>query len=335
MSRPPISRPGSPLLADLRSALRLRHYSSRTVEAYAGWVRRFVRFHGTRHPGELGEAHVVQFLTWLAEERRVAAATQTQAASAILFLYRDVLRLPLGRLEPLVRARQPRRVPVVLTREEVRLVLAALDGTPRLVAGLLYGSGLRLLEALRLRVKDVDFGAGELVVRRGKGGKDRVTMLPEVSRRPLAEHLQRVRARHQRDLALGAGCAALPDALGRKLPGAGRAWTWQWVFPAARLGVVDELGGRGRHHLHKSVIQRAMHAAVRRTGITKRATCHSLRHSFATHLLEDGYDIRTVQELLGHASVTTTMVYTHVLNRGGRGCGVRRTGGVSGLMGSA
>jgi integron integrase len=315
--------PGSRLLADLRSALRVRHYSPRTVEAYAGWVRRFVRFHGTRHPDTLSEAHVAHFLTWLAEEGRVAAATQTQAASAIVLLYRDVLRRPLGRLELLVRARQPRRVPVVLTREEVRLVLAELTGTQRLVAGLLYGSGLRLLEALRLRVKDVDFGAGELTVRRGKGEKDRVTVLPQVSRVGLTVHLRRGRAMHERDLLRGAGRVLLPGALARKLPGADRSWPWQWVFPATRVVELEvSVGGpaaRGRHHLHESVLQRAMQEAVRRSGIPKRATCHTLRHSFATHLLEDGYDIRTVQELLGHASVTTTMVYTHVLNRGGLG----------------
>jgi site-specific recombinase XerD len=219
---------GSRLLAALRSALRVRHYSPRTVEAYTGWVRRFVRFNGTRHPDTLNEAHVARFLTWLAEDGRVAAATQTQAASAIVLLYRDVLRRPLGRLESLVRARQPRRVPVVLTREEVRLVLAELNGTPRLVAGLLYGSGLRLLEALRLRVKDVDFGGGEVTVRRGKGEKDRVTVLPQASRAGLAVHLRRVHAVHERDLLCGAGRVMLPGALARKLPGADRSWPWQY-----------------------------------------------------------------------------------------------------------
>ena len=290
--------------------------SSRTVEAYVAWVRRYIKFHGTRHPAELTGADVAAFLSWLAQERRVSASTQTQAASALVFLYRDLLDIPLGRFEELVRARQPRRVPVVLTRGEVAAVLAELDGTPRLVCELLYGSGLRLLEALQLRVKDVDLGLGELRVRRGKGDKDRVTMLPQVTCSRLVAQLARVDALHRRDLARDAGRVVLPGALARKIPSADRSLAWQWVFPATRLMVVDASGNRGRHHLHPSVIQRAMQRAVVRAGLTKRATCHTLRHSFATHLLEDGYDIRTVQELLGHRDVSTTMVYTHVLNRG-------------------
>jgi integron integrase len=265
----------------------------------------------------VAEPDVTRFLSWLAEDGRVSAATQTQAASALVFLYREVLDRPLGRFEQLVRAKQPRRLPVVLTRDEVARVLAELTGSRRLVCELLYGSGLRLLEALRLRVKDVDFGLGELMVRRGKGEKDRVTVLPQVSKARLIAHLDRVQEQHRADLACDGGRVLLPDALARKIPGAERSWPWQWVFPATRLSVLDAGGRRGRHHLHESVIQRAMQQAVRAAGLTKRATCHTLRHSFATHLLEDGYDIRTVQELLGHRDVSTTMVYTHVLNRGG------------------
>jgi integron integrase len=309
--------PAHRLLSQVRGALRLRRYSPRTVEAYAGWVRRYVRFLGLAHPADLGGRDVARFLTWLAESARVSAATQTQAASALVFLYRHVLDLPLGRFDDLVRARRPVRLPVVLTRDEVARVLGQLEGTPRLVAGLLYGSGLRLLEALRLRVKDVEFGAGQLVVRRGKGGKDRVTVLPQASVAELTAHLGRVRALHLADLARGAGRVVLPDALASKMPKAERAWAWQWVFPATRLVVLGRDGSRGRHHLHESVVQRAVAAAVIGAGLSKRATCHTFRHSFATHLLEDGYDIRTVQELLGHRDVSTTMIYTHVLNRGG------------------
>lgn len=272
-----------------------------------------------RHPAELGTDDIVGFVSWLAGERKVSAATQTQATSALLFLYREVLQRDVGRLPAMLRARQPRRRPVVLTRGEVAQILGALGGTPSLVCGLLYGSGLRLLEALRLRVKDVDFEAGELVVRRGKGDKDRVTMLPETVRTPLAGHLRCVQALHRRDLAAGLGHVLLPGALGRKLPNANREWHWQWVFPAGRCTVLDERGLKGRHHLHESVIQRAVRRALLVSGITKRASCHTFRHSFATHLLEDGYDIRTVQELLGHRDVSTTMIYTHVLSRGGLG----------------
>jgi integron integrase len=304
------------LMAQLRAALALKHLSPRTVEAYVGWVRRYIRFHGLRHPAELGGAEVAGFLSWLAQERRVSASTQTQAASALVFLYRELLDIPLGRFEDLVRARQPKRVPVVLTRGEVAAVMARLEGTPRLVCQLLYGSGLRLLEALQLRVKDVDLGMSALTIRRGKGDKDRVTMVSEEAGRLLVGQLARVEALHRRDLARDAGRVVLPGALVRKIPSADRALVWQWVFPATRLSVLDASGRRGRHHLHQSVIQRAMQQAVAAAGLTKRATCHTLRHSFATHLLEDGYDIRTVQELLGHRDVSTTMVYTHVLNRG-------------------
>jgi integron integrase len=305
------------LLAQLRQAIRLHQYSPRTEEAYAGWVRRFVRFSGMRHPSELGASEVTGFLTHLASAGRVSASTQTQALSALLFLYRHVLGCELEPLGGIVRAAKPVRLPVVLTREEVRAVLRALNGTPRLVAMLMYGSGLRLLEALQVRVKDLDFSSGMIVVRRGKGGRDRVTTLAECVSGELKAQLDKVLRVHQRDLATGGGLAPLPGAIQQKFPGAGKEWGWQYVFPATRR-YADHPGGVWlRHHLHESVVQRAVKRAVLEVGIPKRATCHSFRHSFATHLLQDGYDIRTVQELLGHRDVATTMVYTHVLNRGG------------------
>jgi integron integrase len=259
---------------------------------------------------------ITGFLTALAVEAKVAASTQNQALSALLFLYRDVLELDVPWLDGLVRAKRPERLPVVLCRDEVRAVLENLDGTPRLMACLLYGTGLRLLECCRLRVQDVDFHAHQLVVRGGKGDKDRVTMLPAVLEADLAHQLARAREQHGRDLERGAGCVELPTALARKYPHAGREWPWQWVFPATRMYVDPVTGQRRRHHLHESVLQRAVKDAVRRADLTKRAGPHTLRHSFATHLLEDHHDIRTVQELLGHRDVTTTMIYTHVLNRG-------------------
>ena len=316
---PPQGAGREPLLRQLRRTIRTRHYSRHTEEAYAAWVKRFVRFHGLRHPRELGEREVEQFLSHLAVAGRVAPATQNQALAALLFLYREVLRLPLSVPEATVRAKRRPRLPIVLTRAEVWHVLRTLRGTPALVGLLLYGAGLRLNEALGLRVKDVDLGRGELLVRAGKGGKDRRTVLPESSHRPLEAHLAEVRHLHARDLATGGGRAPLPHALARKFPDAGRQWAWQFVFPAARRYVDGASQERIRHHLHETVMQRAMTRAVREAGLTKRATCHTLRHSFATHLLEDGYDIRTVQELLGHKDVRTTMIYTHVLNRGGRG----------------
>jgi len=306
------------LLDRLREALRVRHRSRRTEEAYAEWVRRFVRFHGKRHPSELGPDAVTAFLNHLAVEGEVAASTQNQALNALVFLYRHVLGRRPDRFEGLVRARGPRRLPVVLTQAEVRALLAELHGVERLVASLLYGGGLRLLEALSLRVKDVDFGRREIRVRRGKGDKDRVTPLPEACSRPLLQHLQEARALHERDVAEGFGVVALPDALARKYPGAAREWSWQWVFPASRRYHDVKTGTERRHHLHETVVQRAVKRAVAAAHITKPASCHTLRHSFATHLLEAGYDVRTVQELLGHRSLQTTMIYTHVLNRGGR-----------------
>lgn len=307
------------LLDQVRAAIRVRGYSRRTETAYVGWIRRFVRFHGLRHPRELGEADVSRFLTYLAVERKVSASTQNQALSALLFLYRNVLKQELKWLDDVVRARRPARLPVVLSRTEVNAILVHLEGTPLLMASLLYGAGLRVLECARLRVKDVDLDRREIVVRDGKGRKDRVTLLPESLGSPLQEHIERVRRQHQRDLGRGLGSVELPTAIERKYPRAAWEWGWQWTFPATRWYRDPVTGRRRRHHLHESVLQRAVKSAVRAADLTKPATCHTFRHSFATHLLEDGYDIRTIQELLGHRDVSTTMIYTHVLNRGGRG----------------
>jgi integron integrase len=304
------------LLDRVRQALQTRHYSRRTEKAYVGWIRRYILFHGKRHPTEMGAPEITQFLTSLAVDRRVAASTQNQALGALLFLYREVLDQNLPWLDDLVRARRPQHVPVVMTRDEVRAVLQHLEGVPRLLALLFYGAGLRLLEGARLRVQDVDFSANLIVIRDGKGAKDPVTMLPAAVKAALARHLAEVRRQHEGDLQAGAGWVELPDALGRKYPNAGRQWGWQWVFPATRLYFHRETRQRRRHHLHESVTQRAVKDAVRRSGIAKHAKCHTFRHSFATHLLEDAYDIRTVQELLGHRDVATTMIYTHVPNRG-------------------
>lgn len=307
------------LLAAVRRALRIRHYSRRTEQAYVRWVRRFVRHCGLRHPAELGAAEVTAFLTHLAVAGKVSAATQNQALAALLFLYREVMRRDIGAVGGVVWAKGPRRLPVVLSRAEVAAVLKAMGGPSRVVAGLLYGSGLRLMEALELRVKDVDLERCEIRVRRGKGGKDRVTILPQRLVGPLTRQLAVARMWWERDRAHGGGRVALPDALARKYPRAPVEWAWQWVFPATRTYVEEGTRVPRRHHLHPSAVQRAFHDAVQAVGLTKHATCHSLRHSFATHLLEDGYDIRTVQELLGHHDVNTTMMYTHVLNRGGLG----------------
>lgn len=304
------------LLDRVRAALRTRHYSRRTEEAYVAWIKRFIFFHGTRHPADMGPGEVTAFLSALAVDRHVAASTQNQALSALLFLYRDVLEVELPWLDDIVRAKRPVRLPVVLTRDEVRALLQHLDGAPRLMACLLYGAGLRVLECCRLRAQDIDLAANQIVVRGGKGDKDRVTMLPAMTKRELRGHLETVRAQHESDIAAGAGWVELPTELLRKYPHAGREWVWQWVFPATRLYRDRVTGQLRRHHLHETVLQRAVRLAAHQAGIAKRASPHTLRHSFATHLLEDGHDIRTVQELLGHRDVSTTMIYTHVLTRG-------------------
>ena len=314
-----MSSPPTRLLDQVRAVLRSKHYAWRTEQAYVDWVVRYVRFHHLRHPRELGADAVAAFLTHLAVEGQVAAATQNQARSALLFLYREVLGLDLPWLNDVVRAKRSVRIPVVLSRDEVAALLRQLDGTPHLVALLMYGSGLRLLEAMQLRVKDVDFQRRELTVRHGKGAKDRRTMLPSRLNAPLHEQIERVLRQHQDDVLRGAGYVALPLAFAQKNPAAARDPGWQWLFPATRWHRDRETGQRRRHHLHESVVQEAIRNARRAAGLTKPATSHTLRHSFATHLLESGYDIRTIQELLGHTDVTTTMIYTHVLNKGGRG----------------
>jgi integron integrase len=306
------------LLDQVRDAVRVRHYSIRTEEAYIDWIRRFILFHGKRHPREMGAAEINQFLTHLAVAGHVSASTQNQAFSALLFLYQKVLEVDPGQITGVIRAKRPRRLPVVLNRPEVRAVLAALQGVPHLASVLLYGAGLRLLDGLRLRVHDLDFIRHEILVRDGKGQKDRVTLLPRAAVPLLQTHLEQVRTLYDRDVAERYG-VYLPDALERKYPRASRQWGWYWVFPAARRGPDPRDGRVKRHHLHPSVLQRAVSAAAAQAGVTRPVSPHTFRHAFATHLLEDGYDIRTVQELLGHESVETTMVYTHVLNRGGRG----------------
>ena len=305
------------LLEQMREQIRLRHYSIRTESVYTDWVRRFIRFHNYRHPLELGGPEVEAFLTHLAVRRDVSVSTQNQALSSILFLYQKVLHVELPWLENVVRAKRPQRLPVVLTRAEVSSVFSQLDGSMWLIANLLYGSGMRLMEALRLRVKDVEFTRHEIVIRDGKGNKDRITMLPLTLAMPLKLHLERVRALHQQDLNEGYGITKMPYALARKYPHAASDWGWQFVFPSKNRSEDPRSGNIYRHHVHEKTVQRAMRNAVRAVGLTKPATPHTLRHSFATHLLESGQDIRTVQELLGHADVKTTQIYTHVLNRGG------------------
>lgn len=308
--------PRPKLLDEVREALRLKHMSIRTEDAYVRWVRRFVLFHDTRHPAELGAPEIRSFLSHLAVEDRVSASTQNQALGALLFLYRTVLRQDVGDLDGVVRARRPKRLPVVFTRAEVQRVLAELKGESAIVGGLLYGSGLRLMEALRLRIKDVDLDAMRLIVRDGKGRKDRITMLPVRLEPSLRRHLERVRLLHEEDLATGGGSVYLPDALARKYPGAATSWIWQYLFPSRQRSVDPRSGTERRHHLSESAIQRSVAQAIRAAEVEKKGSCHTFRHSFATHLLEDGYDIRTVQELLGHKDVKTTQIYTHVLNRG-------------------
>lgn len=304
------------LLESVSDALILRHYSPKTREAYVGWVRRFVLFHGLRHPASMGAREVAAFLSHLATRGNVSASTQNQALAALLFLYGEVLHQPLEFVGGVVHAKRPMRLPVVMSRDEVKAVLGKLSGTWHLMASLLYGSGLRLLECAALRVKDIDFTAGQILVRRGKGQKDRVTVLPRSTMDPLSEHLVRVHELHQRDLQDGAGMVGLPGALRAKYPNASRDWPWQWVFPATRRHIDEQTGEQRRHHIHETALQRAVHAAVSAAGLSKPVSCHTFRHSFATHLLEAGYDIRTIQKLLGHHDLRTTMLYTHVVNRG-------------------
>jgi integron integrase len=311
---------GKPRLLDqVRGVIRCKHYSIRTEHTYIDWIKRYIYFNNKQHPKDMGEQHVSAFLTHLAVDRKVASSTQNQALCALVFLYREVLKKEIGEFDNLIRAKKPQKLPVVFTREEVKQVLLQLDGVHWLMCQLLYGSGLRVMECVRLRIKDIDFGYGQIVVRDGKGKKDRVTMLPGIICNDLQRHLQKVRKTHEKDLKAGFGAVYLPYALERKYKNANRSWSWQYVFPAARRSIDPRSGIERRHHLSENVPQRAVRKAIRNSGITKAGSCHSLRHSFATHLIEQGYDIRTVQELLGHKDVSTTMIYTHVLNKGGKG----------------
>lgn len=313
-------RKGKPkLLAQLKESLRARHYSRRTEQAYCHWVKRFIFFHNVRHPKEMGEPEINAFLTSLAVKEKVSASTQNQALSALLYLYRHVIGREIGDLGEVIRARKPKRLPVVMTREEVKKVLANMTGDRWLMASLMYGAGLRLMECLRLRIQDIDFARNEIHVRDGKGSKDRITMLPESLKGALKKHMKKVGAIHKKDLEEGWGGVPLPDALDRKYPSAPKDWRWQWVFPQEKRWKNTKTGEEGRHHTHETILQRAVKEAVRKAEVVKHVGCHTFRHSFATHLLEAGYDIRTIQELLGHKDVSTTMIYTHVLNKGGHG----------------
>ncbi|MBI4550936.1 MAG: integron integrase [Candidatus Latescibacteria bacterium] len=309
--------PPKKLLDQVREVVRLKHYSLRTEESYVSWIRQYIVFHQMLHPKDLGRQELEAFLTHLAVDQHVAASTQNQALSALLFLYREVLQLDEDWIIEAIRAKQPHRLPVVLTKAEVFTIITAMSGMHQLMAKLLYGCGMRLMECVRLRVKDVDFAQHQIVIRAAKGMKDRVTVLPDSLILPLQERLNHVKLMHDRDLALGYGHVYLPFALERKYPHASQEWGWQYVFPAKSLSSDPRTGLRRRHHVHESSLQKAVKAAARLAGIVKHVHCHTFRHSFATHLLEQGYDIRTVQELLGHADVKTTMIYTHVLNRGG------------------
>jgi len=312
------SRPRK-LLDQVRDVIRMKHYSYRTEETYVQWIRRYILFHNKRHPNEMGVVEIEAFLTHLAVQENVAAATQNQALSALLFLYQDVLQKPLDGRVNAIRAKRSQKLPTVLTIEETRLVIQQMSGVHRLLVQLLYGSGLRLREAMQLRIKDVDFPQHQIVVRDAKGQESRVTMLPDTIVEPLKEHLLQVKRLHEQDLEQGYGAVTLPFALAKKYPNANRQWVWQFVFPASTRCRDPRSGNVVRYHLHESGLQKAVKQAVRIAGIQKRVGCHTFRHSFATHLLQSGYDIRTIQELLGHKDVKTTMIYTHVLNRGGRG----------------
>ena len=309
----------SRLLEQVREAVRTRHYSIRAEEAYLRWIREYILFFDKRHPSDLGANEIGAFVSHLAVKRNVAASTQNQALSALLFLYREVLGQPVEWVDDIERAKRPQRLPVVFTREEVRAVLGHLRGETWLMASLLYGSGLRLMECVRLRVKDVDFAGLQIMVREGKGGKDRVTMLPPSLAGPLRRQLERTKVLHEKDVREGYGRVHLPYALARKYPSAGSEWCWQYAFPATKRSIDPRTGREQRHHISETALQKAVKAAVGGARVDKPGSCHTLRHSFATHLLEAGYDIRTIQELMGHADVATTMIYTHVLNKGGRG----------------
>lgn len=314
------NQPAKPKLLDqLRDRIRLKHYSRRTEDVYLDWAKRYILYHNKTHPQEMGKLEIEDFLTYLARDRKVSASTQNQAKAALLFLYKEVLDIKLPWLGEVEQAKKPQKMPVVLTEEEVQALLAKLPDSWLLVGRLLYGTGLRLLEGLRLRVQDLDFSANQLLVREGKGGKDRVTMLPQKLQLPLKDHLLRVKQLHDQDLAAGYGEVWLPEGVARKYPAAGKEWIWQYVFPSIKLSVDPRSGATRRHHLDEKGLQRAIRQAGVDAGLTKHVTPHTLRHSFATHLLQAGYDIRTVQELLGHKDVQTTMIYTHVLNKGGRG----------------
>lgn len=308
--------PQSRLLDQVRETLRVRHYSLRTEESYVSWIKRFILFHGERHPRELGEHEITEFLTHLATHRKVAASTQNQALSALLFLYKEVLNVDHPWLGDVVRAKRPSRLPVVLSRHDTKRLLNELTGTNWLIANLLYGSGLRLMEAIRLRVKDIDFDYEQIIVRSGKGFKDRTTVLPNAIAKHLQKHLIKIKDQHQHDLEEGFGSVYLPIAIERKYPNSNKEWSWQYVFPSSKRSVDPQTGVIRRHHLSEKNLQRAIKQATRKLGIVKPISTHTLRHCFATHLLEDGYDIRTIQELLGHKDLKTTMIYTHVMKKG-------------------
>ena len=307
------------LLDQVRHVIRKKHYSIRTEQAYTNWIKKFILFNNKRHPKDMGEKEISQYISYLAVKRNVAASTQNQALNAVVFLYKQVLNRDLGDFGNMQRAKRPKNLPTVLTKDEANLVLTVMSGTHALMAKLLYGCGLRLMECLRLRVKDIEFDSNQIIVRDGKGQKDRVTMLPEQLKTQLIEHLKRVRVLHEKDLKCGFGEVYLPYALSRKYPNAAKEWYWQYVFPSKKISRDPRSGKYRRHHANETALQRAVRNAARSVGISKPVSPHTFRHSFATHLLEAGYDIRTVQDLLGHSDVSTTMIYTHVLNKGGMG----------------